>query len=282
MKIQSRLYVGRTFLLASKHQKSVVIAPAFKSILDVDVKELPLDTDLLGTFSGEIERKGTAKETVLAKARMAISETGIPYALASEGSIGADPFIPFINSDFELMAFVDDELGLEVIESVRSTEIVAATKKVKSILDIEEFLQKADFPNHKVIVRSPHNPIKFAIKGIDNLEELKSSLAKGFELFPELILESDLRAHCSPSRMANIGVVAHKLATRLSNHCPECQMPGWGVVGYEKGLPCSECEEISEEAVRSEILGCAKCDFKTNGKSLALEIDPSRCNYCNP
>jgi hypothetical protein len=282
MKIQSRLYVGRTFLLASKHQKAVVVAPAFKSILDVDVNELPLDTDLLGTFSGEIERKGTAKETVLAKARMAIAETGNPYALASEGSIGADPFIPFINSDFELMAFVDDELGLEVIESIRSTEIVATTAKVKSVLDIEEFLRKADFPNHKVIVRSPQNPSEFTIKGIDNLEELKSSLTKGFESFPELILESDLRAHCSPSRMANIGLVARKLAIRLSNHCPECQMPGWGVVGYEKGVPCSECEEISEEAVKSEILGCAKCAFTTTGTARASEIDPSLCNYCNP
>ena len=279
---KSHDYSGRKVFLATKHSKGSVISPEFESILQMQVKEIHVDTDLLGTFSGEIERKGTARETVLAKARMAIAETGNPYALASEGSIGADPFIPFINSDFELLAFVDANLGFEIVESIRSAEIVAVTIKVTPESDLREFLRKADFPNHRLIIKTPESPTTFSIKGIGDLETLEESLRKGFGMYPELIVESDLRAHYSPSRMANIALVARKLALRLSKRCPECHTPGWGIVSYIKGLACSDCGEVSEDALKSEVLGCTKCSFSLQGELLAEEIDPSRCNYCNP
>lgn len=279
---ESHGYSGKKVFLATKHSKGRAISPEFQSILDMQVEEIYVDTDLLGTFSGEIERKGSARETVLAKARMAIAETGNPYALASEGSIGADPFIPFINSDFELLAFVDDNLGFEIVESIRSAEIVAVTIKVTPESDLSEFLRKADFPNHRLIIKTAESPTTFSVKGIGDLQTLEESLREGFGKYPELIVESDLRAHYSPSRMANIALAARKLALRLSNCCPECQTPGWGIVSYSKGLACSDCGEVSEDALKSEVLGCAKCSFKTQGVILAEEIDPSRCNYCNP
>lgn len=275
-------YFNKRAFLGTQHRKGEAVAPEFKSILGMHVEEILVDSDSLGTFTGEVERKGTAKDVVIAKARMAIMKSGNSWAIASEGSIGMDPLIPFINSDIEHMAFVDEDHGFTIVETIRSTEIVAKAIKVQSEVPLEEFLDGADFPNHKLIIRSIESPTIFSIKGIDSHSLLKKSLQEAFSNFPEVIIENDLRAHCSPSRMANIALVARKLALRLSNLCPECLTPGWGVVGFVKGLPCTECEEISEEALRAEILGCVKCSLTREGKNLAEAIDPSRCDFCNP
>lgn len=275
-------YFGEIALLATQHGKGMVVAPTFHSVLGMHVEELAVDTDSLGTFTGEIERVGTPKEVVIAKARLAIAKSGAPYAIASEGSIGADPYIPFINSDIEHMAFVDELRGFSLVETIRSTEIIAHTLKVTADTPLEEFLKKADFPQHQLIIRSMDTPTTFSIKGIVSDQQLKNSLEEALGMYPEVIVESDLRAHCSPSRMANISQAARKLALRLSNLCPECTTPGWGVVSYLKGLPCSECGEISDEALRVEIMGCVKCSFTQEGKILAEAIDPGRCDLCNP
>jgi hypothetical protein len=275
-------YFNKRALLATQHRKGEVVAPEFKSILGMHAEEIHVDTDSLGTFTGEIARVGTAKDVVIAKARLAIVKSGNPFSIASEGSIGVDPLIPFINSDIEHMAFIDEEHGFTVVETIRSTEIVVDTIRANSGTPLEEFLRGADFPHHKLIIRSVESPTAFSIKGIDSYLLLEKSLQQAFKNYPEVIIESDLRAHCSPSRMANIALVAHKLALRLSNLCPECLTPGWGVVGFVKGLPCTECEEISEEALKAEILGCVKCSLTREGKILAEAIDPSRCDLCNP
>ena len=42
----------------------------------MQVLECNLDTDALGTFTGEIERKQSPRETVLIKARLGVEKTG--------------------------------------------------------------------------------------------------------------------------------------------------------------------------------------------------------------
>ena len=275
-------YWGAKAVLTTKHGKGLQIAPAFSKHLNMQVEELNLDTDLLGTFSGEIERIGTAREAVIKKAELGISISGSPIAIASEGSIGVDPFIPFINSDIELMSLVDQERSLTIVESLRSTEIIAHTLKISKETQFDNFLLKADFPNHNLIVRSEDKPVSFCVKGINNKKDLDQAIADGFKDFPELSIENDLRAHCSPSRQKNISTLAEKFALRLSHLCPECQAPGWGVISYKKGLPCQECGEISEEALSQEIQGCGRCEFTQVGKTLAESIDPAQCQLCNP
>ncbi len=275
-------YFDQQVVLATQHGKGEVIAPEFAAILGIRVNEFLLDTDSLGTFSGDVERIGTPKEVVIQKAKLGIEHSGYLFGLASEGSIGTDPFIPFINSDIELMAFIDVERDLTIVENLRSTAIIAAGTSVRKYSDIEDFLVRVDFPHHKLIIKSPEKKHSYIIKGIGDRATLDRSLAEAFKEFPEVIIESDLRAHCSPSRMANIAKLANKLALRLSDQCPECNTPGWGVVDYERGLPCSECSEISEEAAKAEILGCFKCTFSQRGKVIAESIDPSRCDLCNP
>ena len=277
-------YFGRKAVLATKHEKGIVIAPAFKEVLGLEVYECNLDTDILGTFTGEIERKQSPRETVLIKARLGIEQSGEAIGIASEGSIGADPLIPFLNSDFEIMAFIDTELNLEIVESVRSVNITTATKIVHAQEDLTEFLKRADFPNHKLIVRTQKTPTLFSLKGIDDEYSLRKAIESVKKGDPDgvVVIESDLRAHCSPSRQKIIGELALKLANRIKQTCPKCSTPGWGVVRYVKGIPCSACKRISENAIKEEVLGCSHCLYETKGKTIADELDPARCDWCNP
>jgi len=85
----SNFYHGRRAVLATMHGKEAVISPAFRKRLGLRV-ETPkgLDTDALGTFTGEIARIGTIRETSIAKARLGMTTMGISIGIASEGATG--------------------------------------------------------------------------------------------------------------------------------------------------------------------------------------------------
>jgi Zn finger protein HypA/HybF involved in hydrogenase expression len=96
-------------------------------------------------------------------------------------------------------------------------------------------------------------------------------------------VETDMRAHMNPSRMKAIEELAVEFAKRLSVFCPKCNTPGWGKVGYEKGLSCADCG-LKTEVINMEIAGCPKCDYqeKLPPAHGLLQADPSDCLYCNP
>jgi hypothetical protein len=267
--------------MPTMHDKGRLIAPAFKEILELKIEEVDVDTDVLGTFSGEVERVGTPLETAIKKARLGIDATGIPYAVASEGSVGPDPLVPFINANIEIMVFIDDELGIKVHSTHKSNDILAFTTDTTKT-DLQKLLTKFDFPNHALIVKPKIGT--GAIKGIRNLLDLEKAIAqsRAASTDGEAIIESDLRAMSSPSRQRNISAAGLKLAQRLAQICPECSIPGWGLTTYIKGVECSECGELSQEAVRQEVLGCVACEFTALGAVINLTLDPSRCMSCNP
>jgi len=277
-------YFGREVVVTSKHEKAALMQPAFNSLLDMRLTELPLDTDQLGTFSGEIERTAPPLETAIAKAKLGIAHSGNPLGLASEGSIGADASIPWVPADYEVMVFVDAERDLVISESLHSRDIIAARTTVRSEDSLDEFLLRADFPQHALIVQSLGSPTPFVIKGIADITELHAAIEDGAKLSPtgQVTVESDFRAHHSPSRQRNIATLARLLAARIAALCPECQAPGWGKVDVGRGVPCSECGEINSQIIAREILGCAQCGFRTPGEIVKQEIDPAQCQLCNP
>ena len=61
-------YKGQSVALPTLHQKGSLIAPAFLSRLGMNVIEVAVDTDQLGSFAGEIKREGSQLETVRRKA----------------------------------------------------------------------------------------------------------------------------------------------------------------------------------------------------------------------
>ena len=278
--IKSR-YNNTVAVMPTMHEKGKLVKDHFMNFLQIKVEEVHVDTDSLGTFSGEIERVGTRLDTAIQKARLGIQATGNPYAIASEGSIGPDPLLVFINANIETMVFVDEELGIQVHETFKSNEITAfATTTLNK--DLGVLLQKADFPNHAVIVK-PQKGVG-AHKGIRDLRSLEKAIRESQDQSAdgEAIIESDLRAMCSPSRQKNITATALKLVHRLSSICPECEIPGWGLKSYVRGVECSECGQFSDEAIKQEVMGCVKCEFTQLGAVINLTLNPSRCMSCNP
>ena len=138
------------------------------------------------------------------------------------------------------------------------------------------------FPNHALIVKPHHGT--GAIKGVRTLQELEEAILKARDSSSdgEAIIESDLRAMCSPSRQKNISAVALKLVQRLAMTCPDCQTPGWGLTSYTRGVECSECGDFSADAIKQEVLGCFKCEYTALGAVINVTLDPARCMSCNP
>jgi hypothetical protein len=176
---------------------------------------------------------------------------------------------------------VDATRSLELVEYHRSLDILAARSVVGAGDSLDEFLKSADFPNHSLIVRA-ENGAGEIYKGINSSEQLDTALRSLFKDSERLIIESDLRAHHSPSRQRNIVTLAEKLVSRLSQLCKECQMPGWGEVGYLYGLECSECRNVEERAVSGKIFGCGGCDYKEEVVDGKKFVEPAECGVCNP
>lgn len=276
-------YRSQSVALPTLHHKGALIAPSFLSTLEMTVIEVFVDTDLLGSFAGEVQRVGTQLETVRKKALQGIEASGLNFALASEGSIGADPQIGLLTSDIETIIFIDRVNNLEIIEHYKSFDIIAHQVTFKAGMDLDAFISKADFPRHKLIVRSEYGYNQVVGKAIKTREELAAAIKKAQELkIDPIIIESDLRAYCSPSRAENIKIAAERLALKIATVCPRCQTPGWSAVEPLFGLSCSECGQESDSVVRAHLYGCLRCEHTIEGEQIADSVDPSRCNWCNP
>jgi len=281
---QKHPYFNKKAVLTSKHHKHQIIAPAFSEVLGLTLKDHSADTDQLGTFSGEVERTLSPKKTAILKARIGMKELGVSIGVSSEGSIGLDPQMPFAISDIELLVLVDDERQIEIFETYRSFEIAAIRESVSPGQNLEDFLLRARFPGHKLIVSS-HKSKSFDFhKGIDTIKGLQAAIQKCAELSEDglALIQSDLRAHCSPTRAQNIKLAASKLATRVASQCSRCDTPGWGKVGHERGLDCAQCGLIVSSALRYEVFGCVKCEHVEQGRQPSKKADPATCSNCNP
>ncbi len=281
-------YRNREAVLATKHGKERAVARPLRAALGL-VVSVPdgIDTDLLGTFTGEVKRAGTPREVAISKARLGMRARGIPLGLASEGSFGPHPLIPFLGvSDHEILAFVDDEKGITVVESLLSEDTNFAHCSARTLSDLAAFVKQAQFPSHALIVR-PNDGLETGLlyKGIADSEALEDAVNRCAAASSDGMahVATDMRAHVNPTRQKAIRRVAFRLARRLASLCPSCGAPGWGRTGVEKGLPCQVCGTPTA-LVRHEIFGCARCDCtdvrpRSDGRQKAEE---RHCPSCNP
>ncbi|GCE29835.1 hypothetical protein KDA_53190 [Dictyobacter alpinus] len=280
-------YVGRSVSLATKHGKEEQIAPAFSQRLQMRV-EVPvgIDTDVLGTFTGEISRTGSPTETAYAKARLGMQLSGSPLGLANEGSFGPHPALPLLLADTELMVFIDDERGIQVQEMLVSEDVVAAQCTARTFAAVETFLARARFPSHALIVR-PEGVLQpdLLFKAVIDPQRLQELITLCAAASPVGLahIESDLRAHMNPTRRRVLSQLAEQLAQRLACLCPHCATPGWGVVDHELGLPCGWCGQPTE-LLRAVIFGCPACSYREHhGRPDGLQhADAGQCPFCNP
>jgi hypothetical protein len=276
-------YGGCRAVLATQHGKLGVVAPPLLKFVGLVVETADVDTDALGTFSGERRRHGTQRETAIEKARLGMLSSGCSLGLASEASFGPLDDNPFVNACLEFLVFVDDELGIQIGEAEIDYRVPAISVEIRGS-GVEAIpLNAAGFPEHGLIVRSDEG-FDHMVKGIHDLQALKTAVAMCAEASPSrtVRVENDLRAHHSPSRRLVIARTAERLAVRLATLCPRCRAPGWGVIARVAGAPCKECNTATQMTM-GETLGCALC-AATDTRELpgSHGVDPRCCPNCNP
>ena len=279
------MFTGRVLVLATMHGKEKVIAPILEKHLGVTVV-IPenFDTDQFGTFTRDKARTGNQLEAALLKVKTAMKLTGADLGVASEGSFGADPRLPFIPSNLELVVLVDEKNNLEIRGHHRSSDATIAGEYVKDVDEALAFAKKNGFPKHGVIVRKSETSTNHIYKGITTEEELRQRVSKLLSgLFVQKVyIETDMRAHMNPTRMENIRKATEDLVKNIQSECPECGAPGFCIVTSKKGLPCRICKKETESPL-AYIKKCQKCSLE---KELPREDktfeDPALCDICNP
>lgn len=280
------LYAQEKIVLTTRHQKEKIIAPIFQNSHDAHIVLCDANTDLLGTFSGEIERVGSAIDCVKKKCLWGMELTDLPYGLASEGSFGPHPTIPFVAGNQEIICFHDKKRDFFLIETYCTTETNYQTISTNNWDSACKFLDDILFPEHGVIVKPNMLKDKSMIfKGIKNMNDLKKyfDLCQSSSSDNQVRIDTDMRAHMNPLRQKAIQAVTKKIAERLHQYCPQCLTPGWGKTDIEKGLPCIYCY-FETELAKKEIWSCAKCDYKeylprVDGIQFATQ---AQCSFCNP
>ncbi|MCX5937558.1 MAG: hypothetical protein NTW02_04990 [Cyanobium sp. LacPavin_0920_WC12_MAG_62_9] len=266
--------VGRTIALASQHGKERVLARPLRQGLGLTLQlATTVNTDLLGSFSGEYPRPEDALTTCRLKAEAGMDALGLDLGLASEGAFGPHPVVPFLPIGREWLTFVDRRHQLTISEYA---------------------LKEVGFPSHAVMVGSPSRvpptssvppSVDWLAKGVHSREELARWMAIAAQRSEHGMawLETDMRAHCNPTRMASIRRLAFQLVRRINASCPACDAPGWGLVRAIGGLPCSSCGSATE-LLAFEELGCIHCNYTElhPRQDQLLAADPGQCPYCNP
>jgi hypothetical protein len=145
-------YAGRSAAIATMHGKDRALRLPLRLGLGLEVVAANVDTDALGTFSGEVPRDGSPLEVARRKARLGLDAARLPLGLATEGSFGPHPHVAWVPLHHELLLFVDLERGLEVVEALADTDTNHAQVELAHPRELEGFLATARFPSHALIV----------------------------------------------------------------------------------------------------------------------------------
>lgn len=275
-------YHKQEILLASKHAKEQVIAPAFQSHLSCEICVRDFDTDQFGTFTGEIPRTLSAYDTCVLKATQAAACHGYELSLASEGSFGPHPQFPFVPQAHEWMVFIDRPHHWIISEQLVSQKTNYAMLTIDLHTQIDTFLAQVGFPSHALVLQASSDKRVLA-KGISTYNDLETYLKMGFQTESSLLLSTDMRAMMNPTRMTMIGELAQKLAQRIATPCPACHAPGFGFQKTVGVLPCGLCGAPTS-FYREVVWGCVACEHVTHKarEDGLLEADPTYCQFCNP
>lgn len=278
------MFENRKLIIATKHRKESVIAPILERELGVRCfVDETFDTDLLGTFTGEVERQLDPISTAREKCLQAMKINDCELGIASEGSFGPHPSLFFVSADDEFLIFIDKKNNLEIIARELSTETNFNGKELKSENELLDFAQSIGFPAHGLILRQSKNDISEIHKGITDPEILKTTFENLRSNHHAVYVETDMRAMYNPTRMEVIKKAAEKLVEKIKSACPVCQMPGFVIAQAKKGLECSLCGSPTNSTL-SYLYQCQHCNFTKEEMypNKKTAEDPMYCDYCNP
>ena len=283
-KVNKHPFDGERVYLGTKHNKEIALAPHFQKI-GMRCETVEIDTDEFGTFTGEVERTGSVKDTLRKKIQAVLkTKPDARFVLASEGSFGPHPFIGFIQSAHEVLLFFDKQTGLEVFAEELSTETNHDEIEFGPKDDLQSFLDRVGFPTHGIIAR-PKGISSQAFKGLTDWQKVGQAIIDCFLNSKEtkVVLSTDMRASFNPTRMSIISKAGEKLLARLTSFCPSCSVIGFGPVKGVKGLPCSDCG-LATQVVKEIIHSCLSCKFEaSHDREDGLKFaNPAECEFCNP
>jgi hypothetical protein len=278
------MFGNRTLFIATKHKKEEVIQPVFESyfLVNCAVPE-NFDSDVLGTFSGEVERTLSPVEAAREKCQLVIKKNNADLVIASEGSFYPHPLTGFIPLDEEILMFLDTKNDLEIKVVERSIKTNFCREQLNHVNDLLKFAEKAGFPSHGLILKGNVNGRDKYFKGIVDHRILMTCFNELKKITDAIYVETDMRALFNPTRMQVIKQGALKLADKIKSQCPKCTSPGFGAEKSITGLKCSQCS-LPTKSVRAHVYQCQKCFYEqeielSNNKK---EEDPMYCDFCNP
>lgn len=270
-------FQGAHFGLLSLHDKASIIAPLLAERWQASLTNTTaFDTDSLGTFSGEVERRLSPLECALRKARLALELTGADFGLGSEGSFGLAPW-GFGVLNQELVACVPAGADWVVVGCHASPVAVAECRYGDSDA-LAKFWQT--LPEGQGVMLSGDGRVA---KGLCSASEVQAHLAAwyGERIPPDVRIAYDLRAHQSPVRRGNIARAVINLLERLDNPCSHCGRPGFWPDHREIGLPCAECGAPTNSLL-ARIARCEGCGCQQAYPVEVQHADPASCPLCNP
>ncbi len=279
-------FAGRVVVIATMHHKEQAIAPLVETHLGVQVMVAEnFDTDRFGTFTGDIKRPGNALTTARLKAVAALDHTGETLAIASEGSFGPHPQIPFVACDRELVLLLDRHHHLEILGEYLSTHTNYRHQRIRDVDAALAFAQAVGCPSHGVVVKSQTSDGEQIVKGIVSEDHLMQAVTTALRetVEAEITLETDMRALYNPTRMGVIAQATENLIETLRRPCPQCQYPGFTLVQELPGLPCGLCGSPTL-LTQSQVYQCQHCQYQDYRSVVTAPAtaDPSYCSYCNP
>jgi hypothetical protein len=274
----------RQIVIATKHGKEQEIAPRLKASFNAESILLPgFDTDLFGTFTGEIERKADPIETARLKCQKAMELSGCDIGISSEGSFGPHPQLFFAPADFEIIYLFDKKNNIEITAQKISTQTNFNASEISSYEEVLEFAKAAKFPEHGLILRKSKHNKEDVFKDITNFDQLCETTHFLLAKYPKAFIETDMRAMRNPDRMLVIGQTMDELIKKMSSLCPQCYRPGFSVTSTEPGLRCSACGMPTKSTLAHvyECSGCHYLEKKPYPNGIEQE-DPMYCDFCNP
>jgi len=277
-------FENRSLLIATKHQKEKVIVPLLEKHLGITtVITNDFDTDVLGTFTGEVERADDPLTTIRKKCHQAMDITGYDLCIASEGSFGPHPSLFFVNADDELLLLVDRKNNLEILSRHISVETNFNGAEIVSEEELIAFANQVQFPSHALILRNAKASNEHIIKGITDWTTLKASYHQLITAYGSVYAETDMRAMFNPMRMKVIETATQELIEKIQSLCPQCHTPGFSITDSIKGLPCDWCGSPTK-SVLAYVYTCQHCGHQLN-KTYPHDKrteDPMYCDVCNP
>ena len=278
------MFTDRKLIIATKHQKEKVIAPLLEKALGVRCfTNTDFNSDILGTFTGEIERPDDPITTARNKCMMAMEMSKCDLAIASEGSFSVHPYLFFIYADEEILMLKDKKNDLEIIVKELSTKTNFDGRHIKTEQELVEFANAVHFPSHGVILRKAKDDFTTIEKGITDWKRLVSFFNFINQKFGTAYIETDMRAMYNPTRMNVIEIATKKLIDKIASVCPHCNAPGFGITEAKQGLPCKLCE-FPTQSTLSYIYTCQKCLFQKEQRHPHGKVneEPLYCDFCNP